>query len=375
MISAIRAERQPWGVEGMLAAMSRRTTTLRKLALSGLHYSGAAAALAPLTRGAGVIFTLHHVRPEQPQAFEPNRILKVTPTFLDAVIRQVLDAGFDVISLDEAHFRLTEGALERPFACFTLDDGYRDNRDHAYPVFRRYGLPFTIYVPSEYASGRGDMWWLALERVICEVEHLQIKMDGVHHQFRCSTADDKDRTFLRIYWWLRGIEEGAARQIVRELCRGIGYDPAPLCADLCMTWDELRELACDPLVTIGGHTRAHYALAKLTHAEARFEMEEGNRILEQELGRPCRHFAYPYGDEGSAGEREFALAKELGLKTAVTTRKGLIHPAHAGHLTALPRVSLNGDYQEIRYVKVLLTGAPFLVWDALSGLRGRGGLA
>ncbi len=61
-----------------------------KAALSALHFTGVDGALGRLTRGAGVIFMLHHVRPEQPQEFEPNRILKVTPDFLEAVIRIVV---------------------------------------------------------------------------------------------------------------------------------------------------------------------------------------------------------------------------------------------------------------------------------------------
>jgi peptidoglycan/xylan/chitin deacetylase (PgdA/CDA1 family) len=150
---------------------------------------------------------------------------------------------------------------------------------------------------------------------------------------------------------------------VRELCAGIDFDPGSLCADLMMTWPEIRQLSADPLVTIGAHTRRHYALAKLTLAEARAEIEESVWRVERETGKPCRHFSYPYGDAGSAGAREFAIVKELGLRTAVTGRKGLIHPRHACELTALPRVSLNGDYQKPRYVKVLLSGAPFAFFN------------
>lgn len=64
--------------------MSRRSTKLLKAALAAVHYSGAENILAPFTKGAGVIFMLHQVRPDPPQDFAPSRILRVTPDFLDA---------------------------------------------------------------------------------------------------------------------------------------------------------------------------------------------------------------------------------------------------------------------------------------------------
>jgi len=345
--------------------MSRRTTRILKTVLSALHYSGADSMIAPFTRGIGAIFMLHHISPEKPNKFEPNRILKVSPHFLELVIRQVRASGFEIVSLDEAHFRLIEGDYGKPFVCFTFDDGYRDNLEHAYPIFKRHNLPFTIYVPTDYADGRGDLWWLALEKVIVQVDALTMKIDGSPRRLRCGTPAEKDSAFHAVYWWLRSIDELAARGIVRELCNGIDFDADSLCTDLMMNWEEIRHLAADPLVTIGGHTRRHYALAKLTLAEAHAEIEKSVRRIEQETGKPCRHFSYPYGDEASAGPREFELVKELGLKTGVTTRKGLIHPRHAHELTALPRVSLNGDYQKPRYVKVLLSGAPFAFFNMM----------
>jgi peptidoglycan/xylan/chitin deacetylase (PgdA/CDA1 family) len=86
-------------------------------------------------------------------------------------------------------------------------------------------------------------------------------------------------------------------------------------------------------------------------------------VIERELKARPAHFSFPYGDESSARARDFALAKMLGFKTAVTTRKGVLFPAHKRYLTALPRVSLNGDYQSLAYTELYLSGAPFALWN------------
>ena len=80
------------------------------------------------------------------------------------MLDQVQEAGLDVLSLDEATRRLKEGD-DRRFACFTFDDGYRDNLEYAYPLFKRRSLPLTLYVPTDYPDGNGELWWLALEEI------------------------------------------------------------------------------------------------------------------------------------------------------------------------------------------------------------------
>jgi hypothetical protein len=80
---------------------------------------------------------------------------EVTPDFLDAVLDQVQEAGLDVVSLDEAVRRL-RGEDERRFVCFTFDDGYRDNLEYAYHLFKKRALPPTLYVPTDYPDGNGE---------------------------------------------------------------------------------------------------------------------------------------------------------------------------------------------------------------------------
>lgn len=344
--------------------MSRRSTKIVKAALSALHYTGVGDFIAPITGGTGVIFMLHRVSPDKPRAFEPNRILMVTPTFLERVITDVRAAGFDIVPMDDVPERLKNGDATRPFAVFTLDDGYRDNLVNAYEVFKRQQAPFTIYVPTDYADGRGDLWWLTLEEAIARLSAIALNMGGIDRTFSLVTPDQKDAAFHQIYWWLRSLPEDRARAITHRLAAQAQFDPFKFCRQLVMTWDEVKTLARDPVVTIGAHTIGHYALAKLSVSEVQREIADSMARLSNELGKPCRHFSYPYGCESSAGEREFEIARDAGVLTAVTTRKGLLHARHKSELTALPRLSLNGDYQDMRYVKALLSGAPFALLNA-----------
>jgi peptidoglycan/xylan/chitin deacetylase (PgdA/CDA1 family) len=98
-------------------------------------------------------------------------------------------------------------------------------------------------------------------------------------------------------------------------------------------------------------------------AAVRFEMEMSRSVLLAALGRRPEHLAYPVGDPTSAGPREFRIAAELGFKTATTTRPGVLFKAHRDHLTALPRLSVNGDFQRQRYLDVLMSGAATAMWN------------
>ncbi len=346
--------------------MSQRSTRVVKALLSTLHYTGVGALVAPWTRGQGVIFTLHHVLPASHEPFDPNRLLKITPEFLDTVIGQVRDAGFELISLDDAAARMKgDDQVDKPFACITFDDGYKDNARYALPVLERHRAPFTIYVPTDYADGNGELWWLALERVIRLSSSVAPCLNGQLVPLSCRTVAEKYAAYERIYWWLRAACEYDARHVVRDLCKAAGVDQAALCRELVMDWVELRALSKNPLVTIGAHTRRHFAISKLPLSLARQEIAESVSRIEHELERPCRHFSFPYGDKTSADQRDFDLAADVGLSTAVTTRKGLINKIKSTDMTGLPRVSLNGNYQESHYVKVLLTGAPFAFLNML----------
>jgi peptidoglycan/xylan/chitin deacetylase (PgdA/CDA1 family) len=345
-------------------SMKQLRNNVIRVGLEALYFSGAHHLLRPLLAGVGAIFMLHHVRPPRDGTFQPNRHLEVTAEFLRATLCHLRAHDIDIVSMDELHDRLVRGQFARRFAAFTLDDGYRDNRDFALPVLREFDAPSTIYVASDFAEGIGRLWWIALEAVIAKADHIDIQVGNASLRFDATTPAAKQAAFDRLHDWLRALPgEHELQREITALCAKHDVDMAQLCRDLCLSWDELKRLANDPLVTIGAHTNTHCNLAKQSEEIAAREMAASRVRIEHMLGRPVLHFAYPYGDRDAAGEREFALAAAGGFKTAVTTRPGMLFAENAGHPTALPRVSLNGNYQDARILPVLTSGAATAMWN------------
>jgi peptidoglycan/xylan/chitin deacetylase (PgdA/CDA1 family) len=344
--------------------------TLIRGGLESLYFTGAHYLLKPLVGGVGAILTMHHVRPGKAGRFQPNRLLEVTPRFFTRVVQDLRRAGLDLISLDEMHRRLTQGDFARRFVCLTFDDGYRDTLQVAYPILKAEGAPFAVYVATSFPDRLGELWWLALEAVIAKNKRIGLSIDGRNRTFDCTTIAEKRWLYEELYWWLRARPtEMEMRQLIRDLAGCFGVDIAAFCKELCMGWEELAELAADPLVTIGAHTVNHPMLAKLPAKTMRSEMDLSRSVIEAALAKRPAHFSFPIGDRTSAGPREFAAAAELGFKTAVTTRPGVLFPEHRNQLTGLPRISLNGEYQRLRYVRVLLSGSATAMWNGFRRLE------
>jgi peptidoglycan/xylan/chitin deacetylase (PgdA/CDA1 family) len=102
-------------------------------------------------------------------------------------------------------------------------------------------------------------------------------------------------------------------------------------------------LGTEPLVTIGAHTIHHLSLATLSEADLNAEMEQSKLELENKIGKPVEHFAYPYGGFEDAHIREYKAAETLGFKTAVLNYPGNVFPEHKKSTMAIPRYPIGNS--------------------------------
>ena len=315
--------------------------------------------LIPQRSSRGVIFTMHHVRPERDAGFSPNAHLSITPEFLTKTIAMLLERGWIPVRLEDLPELLDDPNNQGRYMAFTLDDGYRDNRDYAQAVFESFDIPFTVFVASGFTLRSRSIWWETLEAFLARTEDITVDF-GKERYFDTSTRLKKYVAFDYISDLFPGDDEDRFVAWIDATARRIGVDPIAIVEREVMDKTELRAFNQHPLVSLGAHTVNHISLAHATDSRIEEEIRQSADFVADITGESPKSFAFPYGDGNAARLREFKTIAELGFDIAVTTRPGLLKEKHCLMLTAMPRVSLNGYHQNTRYVRALLSGLPFL---------------
>jgi peptidoglycan/xylan/chitin deacetylase (PgdA/CDA1 family) len=294
----------------------------------------------------GTIFMLHRVFPYEKGNILYNENMKLSPEELDRIILSLKQDKRIFLSLDElTEIVKSKKQTRHKFIVFTLDDGYKDNLTHAYPVFKSHRVPFCVYVTNSFPDQTADLWWYALEQLILQNDVLRFPNGN---RASNNTMSKKKKNFLLL-----------RRDVLNEYFKDpiayfkrvgeLQFDIANERKKLCLTWDEIKLLSNDPLVTIGSHTVNHYPLSKLDYQTAENEIRLSKTDLERKLDRKIKHFAFPFGSKNEADEREYKIIKSIGFDTAVTTLHGRFHIS--GDLQKLDRIFLSPSKNDPHLVK------------------------
>jgi len=190
----------------------------------------------------------------------------------------------------------------------TVDDGYRDFHQVAYPVFREYGIPATVYLVSEFLDRKLWLW-----------------VDRVRYAYRHGRPSPGMATAYETIEALKRIPNAERLRLLAALPEQLQVtlpEEAPVEFE-ALRWDAVREMAAGG-IEFGAHTRTHPVLSRLAAAEELAgEIGGSKRRIEQELGRPVAHFCYPNGSNQDFGEDAVEAVRAAGYRTAVTTVPGL----------------------------------------------------
>lgn len=295
-------------------------------------------AFTPVFSGIGSVVMLHRVVAKDSDILCED--LEVTAAYLENTIRYFLSEGYDIISLDAVH-EILSGVREqnKKFVVFTFDDGYEDNYSVAYPIFKKYQAPFTVYVTTSFPDRQARLWWYALQDLVNSRDQIGFTWDGKVHILPSESKEAKKDAYVKIRQLVLDTSTNQQEELFSALFETNGIDIERYVEGLAMNWEQVRELAQNELATIGAHTTNHFNLRNLPAEAVEKEMLGSRERIQSMTGQVVEHFAFPFGSEYEAGSREFEIALKLGFKTSTTTRCGNIFPGHAAHLNCLPRIT------------------------------------
>lgn len=284
----------------------------------------------------GVVFMLHRVSERINGHIPNNEHLKISPRFLESVIVKYKNAGFSFISLDQLYNVITgKSNIDKPFVCFTMDDGYLDNYENAYPIFKKHQIPFAIFVATDFPDKKAVLWWYVIEDLILNSDEIQLSEGS---KYTCKTFQEKWDTFRCFREKILRLNQQNIVEGLNKLFADYRLDWYSPIQSLAMSWEQVKILSQEPLCTIGGHTVSHVALNNSSLEDMGNEILNGNKIIETHTGYKPNYFAYPYGSEKENGEREYKYISKSDIKMAFVSYGGCVY--QDCHIEQVPRFML-----------------------------------
>jgi len=266
------------------------------------------------------ILLYHRVQP-QPDPFLPAVPLRDFERQMECLARR-----FRVIPLEQALRGVEARDVPDSAVVLTFDDGYRDNFDHAFPVLRSLGLPATIFLTTGLVGTSCLLWHDRVFRAFALTSERSLGPFGeppATYDLEGPGARETARD--RILEYLKTLHPVEREKRIDDLVARLSVGDAAPDERLLLNWDEVQEMHRTGF-SFGSHTVTHPVLSRIPPDEARVELVESRRAIEQRLGTPCLAFAYPNGRSADYTPAIKALARDAGYRYGLTTVFGA-HPA------------------------------------------------
>jgi len=288
------------------------------------RYTKGVLARFPVVRGLATIATR-----KQPRIFVYHRFGKdihSEPTVIDAAtfdwqVRHI-QRNFRVITLGEYVRSVREEAqIPRPTAILTVDDGYRDFYEIAYPILRKHGVRATFFVTFNFIENNIWLWpdILSFAMENTEVKNASFQYAGALFHLDTDTPASIRRGWTMLSDFCIGLDDREKWALISKLLDDLRVDlpKEPITKYAPATWEQIKEMKGQG-IEIGSHTLNHPILSRVRDERIlREEIEGSRKAIEERIGERVTTFCYPNSMPGDINEKVVKFAMEGGYEGAV----------------------------------------------------------
>ncbi len=248
---------------------------------------------------------------------------------------------------------------ERPIkgcpVIITVDDGYRDFYDVAFPACKALGFRPVLFVTTAFVDGQILLWWDRLKQMITAsgATSLQLQLADIAFDFPLKTRADQENAWNTLADHCRFLPHHQKEDLLNKIA-GILTVPVDLRDRRyrAVTWEQLREMDREGVV-MGAHTQHHPLLSRLSPDEAREEVTGSKKTLEKQLRRDVSWFCYPQGGPADFTDQTKEIVQQSGFQGSYIAYQNLSFDFYA-----LPRYCITCD---MLHFKWCLCGAEYLM--------------
>ncbi len=274
---------------------------------------------------AGALYLTRHLSRNVPKLLMYHRFAgengiprRLSATRFERQMR-VLKRRCSLMTVSALASRLKHGeTVPANTAVVTIDDGYADVYDWAFPILKRLSIPATVYVTTDFVDRECWLWPDLIQAALTNTRKAQlaIALNGEAHIF--SLPAEVGRAWSSIADACLEMPEREKQTFIDELFHELGLTrpETPTTGYAGMSWDQVGEMHRAG-IEIGAHTRTHPSLAKVDHAERDGEIAGSKRRIEEQLDAAVRSFAYPHGRPCDRDDDADKRVKAAGFASAV----------------------------------------------------------
>jgi peptidoglycan/xylan/chitin deacetylase (PgdA/CDA1 family) len=235
---------------------------------------------------------------------------------------QKLTKRFNVISLNSL---FNSGVIDvsppKNAIVITVDDGYRDFYDIAYPILVDFKLPAVVYITTNFIDGKTWLWPDTIEFILkkSDKSNLSLEYNNTVFDFPLSNEIEIAKAWVSLNNFSVTLDNDCRIEFISQLKSAAEVDlpPTPVDNYTPLTWDQIREMS-DNGITIGAHTCNHPILSKLDKKIMEVEIGESKSRIETMIGKPVTCFCYPNGQASDYNDEVINIVKKCGFLNAVT---------------------------------------------------------
>lgn len=259
---------------------------------------------------------------------------------LDTICRD-----FKVITLAECmDYFNRHGAWPKKSVVLTIDDGYRDMYDWAYPELLKRKLAATFFVTTRFIDGDIWLWPDRLEYAINNTTHKFISVSNgeTPRNFSLKGSQQRALTWKAFSDYCISISNPKKEDFIREVeaMLKVVLPPAPPPEYSASTWDELSEMQQNG-IEIGAHTMNHPILSQIEFLFLDGEIAGSKIVIEERLDTKIQSFCYPNGMPDDINAAVVSAVKKAGFNGAVIASNSLSFDAYR-----LPRMNVSNDRKD-----------------------------